>query len=177
MTCNYNGISNAPDFHASVPAGGEITASWSSPEGGIFPYYGLSWRHSQGPLLAYLARCPGDSCANYDPKGAIWFKIAQEGLNPDATNMVRGDSWRQAYLNGWRTGEVGWTVKLPKGLKKGAYLIRHEIIMLAGNPAQFYPNCAQLMVTGDGNQLPKDEELVAFPGAYKSTGEFAFRVL
>ena len=32
--------------------------------------------------------------------------------------------------------------------------------------AQFYPNCVQIEVTGDGNvELPKDG--VSFPGAYK----------
>jgi cellulase len=171
MSCNYNGISNAPDFHANIPAGGNITAVYATVDTSIFPYQ-LSWRHSHGPMLVYLARCPGDSCANFDPTGAIWFKISQTGLTPDATDMTVGEAWYQAYLNGWGTHQGGWTVQIPEGLKKGAYLIRHEIIMLAANPAQFYPNCAQIMVTGDGEKQPKSEELVPFPGAYKSSGEF-----
>lgn len=78
MTCNYPGISNAPAFHAPVPAGGTVHASWYSTgvPSAIFPYY-FDWRHGMGPLIAYLARCPGDSCANFNPEGAIWFKIAQ----------------------------------------------------------------------------------------------------
>jgi cellulase len=182
MTCNYPGFSNAPDFHAAVPAGGNITAHWTSPPGGIFPYTGLAWIHQHGPLLAYLARCPGDSCANYNPEGAIWFKIAEAGLRPGQTEMTENDSWEQGHINGWAGHDdedgvhiegylEGWTITLPKGLKKGAYLIRHEIIMTACNPAQFYPNCAQIMVTGEGERLPREEELVAFPGAYNADGE------
>ncbi|EHL01835.1 putative Cellulose-growth-specific protein [Glarea lozoyensis 74030] len=181
MTCNYNAISNAPDFHATVPAGGNITAHWTSPEGGIFPYVGLSWRHSHGPMLAYLARCPGDSCANYKPEGAIWFKIAEAGMRPGEKDMTLNSAWWQSEINGYAgyDGEgyhypaypEGWSFNLPKRLKKGAYLIRHEIIMTAANPAQFYPNCAQLMVTGEGDKLPAAEVLVAFPGAYKASGK------
>ncbi|KAG9228005.1 putative cellulose-growth-specific protein [Amylocarpus encephaloides] len=172
MTCNYNGISNAPSFHAPVPAGGTVHAFWKS-EGhpnSTFPYY-MDWRHAHGPILAYLARCPSDSCANFEAKGNVWFKIAQVGLEPTATNMQAGDSWTQTYLNGWRDREEGWRVQIPKGLKNGAYLIRHEILMLAGNPAQSYPNCAQIMVTDGGDKQPKGEELVAFPGEYKVTGK------
>ena len=122
-------------------------------------------------MLAYLARCPGDSCANWDGKGAVWFKIAQVGLVPEAVDMCKGWSWVQADMDNPYNGRPdGWEVQIPRNLKKGAYLIRHEIIMLAANPAQFYPNCAQLMVSGDGDRLPKEEELVSFPGAYKSTG-------
>jgi hypothetical protein len=120
-----------------------------------------------GPLFTYLARCPGDSCANFDPTGkAIWFKIAQIGLAPGATNMQEDGMWLQ-----WNVANAGWAVQIPEGLKGGAYLIRHEILMLAGNPAQFYPNCAQIMVEGNGEKEPGSEELVAFPGAYKASGK------
>jgi len=57
-----------------------------------------------------------------------------------------------------------------------SYLIRAEMIAFhegevsyKANPrrgAQFYPNCVQIEVTGDGDvELPKDG--VSFPGAYK----------
>lgn len=49
--------------------------------------------------------------------------------------------------------------------------MRHELIALHGAGtypgAQFYPVCAQVEVTGNGNALPADSDLVAFPGAYK----------
>jgi len=67
----------------------------------------------------------------------------------------------------------GFSVTIPKQLKAGAYLIRHEVIMLAANPAQFYPQCAHLMVTGEGTKLPSKEYLVSFPGAYQAAGQFS----
>jgi cellulase len=67
------------------------------------------------------------------------------------------------------------TVRTPAGLKPGHYLIRAEMIGLheadasyEKNPmrgAQFYPNCVQIEVAGNGTvELPSG---VSFPGAYK----------
>jgi len=41
--------------------------------------------------------------------------------------------------------------------------------MIQADPAQSYPECAQLEVLGDGDAFPDEEDLVAFPGAYNST--------
>ncbi|KAF2035320.1 endoglucanase B [Setomelanomma holmii] len=65
-------------------------------------------------------------------------------------------------------------VRVPQDLKAGHYLIRAEMIALhegdvsyIADPrrgAQFYPDCVQIEVTGDGAvELPKG---VSFPGAY-----------
>jgi cellulase len=65
-------------------------------------------------------------------------------------------------------------VRVPEGLKAGHYLIRAEMVGLhegdvsyLQNPkrgAQFYPDCVQILVEGDGEvELP---EGVSFPGAY-----------
>lgn len=65
-------------------------------------------------------------------------------------------------------------VRIPAELAPGPYLLRAELIALHEgdarfdeNPirgAQFYPNCVQLMVGGNGTvELP---EGVSFPGAY-----------
>jgi cellulase len=65
-------------------------------------------------------------------------------------------------------------MRIPEGLKAGFYLIRAEMIAFhegevswLKNPrrgAQFYPNCVQIEVQGDGaTELP---EGVSFPGAY-----------
>ena len=48
--------------------------------------------------------------------------------------------------------------------------------MLAANPAQFYPQCAHLMVTGEGTKLPSKEYLVSFPGAYQNTGQLSLGI-
>jgi cellulase len=66
-------------------------------------------------------------------------------------------------------------MRIPEGLKAGHYLIRAEMIALhegdvsyVTNPrrgAQFYPDCVQIEVTGEGSvELPS--EGVDFPGAY-----------
>lgn len=66
-------------------------------------------------------------------------------------------------------------MRIPAGLKPGPYLIRAEMIALHEgdvsyivNPrrgAQFYPDCVQIEVRGDGDvALPSDG--VGFPGAY-----------
>jgi hypothetical protein len=81
---------------------------------------------------------------------------------------------------------TSYTYTIPSCLKKGFYLVRHEIIALHAAwqypGAQFYPGCHQLNVTGGGSTVPSS--LVAFPGAYKGTdagitydaykGEFLF---
>ncbi len=66
---------------------------------------------------------------------------------------------------------TSYTYTIPSCLKKGFYLVRHEIIALhaayAYPGAQFYPGCHQLNVTGSGSTVPSS--LSAFPGAYKGT--------
>lgn len=63
---------------------------------------------------------------------------------------------------------LSWKSTIPANLKPGKYLIRHEAIALHGSAseggAQFYPNCMQLLVSGDGTELP--DATVNFPGAY-----------
>lgn len=45
-------------------------------------------------------------------------------------------------------------------------MLRHEIVNLELDPAQFYPNCAHLEVVGEGEDVPGEEEMVRFPGGY-----------
>lgn len=74
------------------------------------------------------------------------------------------------------TGGVA-TVTIPPTLAPGNYLLRHEIIALqrvAIYTAEFYPNCAQLRVSGSQNGAPTPDELVAFPGAYHDTDPGVF---
>jgi hypothetical protein len=137
-------------------------------------------------MLVYLARCPGSSCDGWNAdKGAVWFKIAQYGLKPGAPNLLF-PNWLQGALipsnriSGRDTngGSTQWTPSgldtvIPKDLKPGAYLIRHELFNYGTKPgeAQSFPNCAQLMIEGEGTKLPSDKYLVSFPGAYKPDGK------
>ncbi|KAH6663218.1 putative cellulose-growth-specific protein [Halenospora varia] len=185
MTCNFDGHPASIHPHGSITAGQNISVTWNARKfdpdwsklsQGIYsiPF----WPHYYGPLLAYLARCPGSSCDGWNGQGAVWFKIAQAGVNTSAPwkktkNAVTGATeiypqWYQETLNG------GWNVTIPESLKSGSYLIRHEAIVFDGveGPVEAFPNCAQLVVSGNGRSLPASEQLVAFPGAYTGKGEF-----
>ncbi|KAK4459547.1 glycoside hydrolase [Cladorrhinum samala] len=173
-----------PSLHAPVRAGGTITARFRHPEcppdleyptkpsvpGDDDPPVPLCmgplegfWFHTHGPLLVYMADCKGP-CDQFNPAGEkVWFKIGETGLLPGRrVNDV--DGWNQFHYT-WD----GWNVTIPRNLKPGNYLVRHEIIYIENVPAQFYPYCAQVTVTGEGGMLPKEESLVAFPGAYEAT--------
>lgn len=61
-------------------------------------------------------------------------------------------------------------VVIPKTLAPGKYVVRFELLALhsaqSAGGAQFYPNCADVTVTGSGTTaLPKG---VSIPGFYKS---------
>lgn len=122
-------------------------------------------------MMAYMASCGNDDCTSItDASSLSWFKIAEEGLREGFT-VGQDGGWFQGDLFENRK-ERWWDVVVPKGLKKGKYLLRHEIVNLELDPVQFYPNCAQVDVVGDGGEVPGDEYLVKFPGAYSVTGEF-----
>ena len=61
-----------------------------------------------------------------------------------------------------------FSLVLPKTLKAGDYLVRHEIIALHlaadQGGAEFYPSCTQIRVAGSGTGVASDT--VSFPGAY-----------
>ncbi|OCL12419.1 lytic polysaccharide monooxygenase [Glonium stellatum] len=164
ITCNYDGSATLPSLHASIKAGSNITAVWNNnfTFAKNLPFY---W-----PMFVYMADC-GGPCDQFNALDALWFKIAETGLNPGAT--IGGTpgpngtpAWFQTILEGIRSLQEGWTITIPASLKAGSYLIRHEILSLHLWPPQFYPNYAQLTVTSDGDKLPGSDYLVTFPGAY-----------
>jgi len=149
ITCNIgnNYLSSTP-VTATVAAGGQVTFLWNTWPLGHF-----------GPVINYMAKCPG-SCAQFKGNtGSPWFKISQE-----------------TYTNGeWASDKLAknnatWTVTIPRNIASGEYLLRHENLALHGaanqGGAQFYPVCAQITVTGGGSLNPSG---VAFPGAYTAT--------
>lgn len=170
MTCNFDGAATNNSLHAIVSAGDTIVTQYNALQFNLTAVDKTIWFHQYGPLLVYMARCPGESCENFDGKGAVWFKIAQYGLAPDAMNL-RGP-WLQASM---LTGEnaTGFPVTIPKDLRPGSYLIRHEVINLQSSRdygAQFYVECAQLKVEGEGDRFPGEEYMASFPGTYKLSG-------
>ncbi|KAK7026786.1 hypothetical protein VNI00_015444 [Paramarasmius palmivorus] len=153
IQCNghqSNGFSTAPaKLIAKVTAGSEVSLKWTS-----------DWPDShKGPLVTYMARAPSDITKWSPGNSAVWFKVHETGKTSDgkwaATDILQAN------------GSI-YKFKIPKNLKPGQYLIRHEIIALHGAfnypGVQVYPVCIQVEVTGSGNALPTS--FVSFPGAY-----------
>jgi hypothetical protein len=114
-----------------------------------------------------MATCGEDCSAITDIGKLEWFKIAEEGLRDgflvgDSNGWFQNDLWEDTITD-------HWDVVVPKNSKPGKYMMRHEIINLELAPVQFYPNCAQLDVSGNGESVPEEEYLVQFPGGYKMT--------
>ncbi|KAF2836998.1 lytic polysaccharide monooxygenase [Patellaria atrata CBS 101060] len=117
-----------------------------------------------GPAMIYLSPDP--------PTENSFVKIWEKGLW-DAGEMLKPGKW--ATTADIKANGGLMHMRVPEGLKAGFYLVRAELVGLHEsdarfdqNPirgAQFYPNCVQIEVTGDGTvELP---EGVGFPGAYK----------
>ncbi|KAI0341425.1 hypothetical protein BDW22DRAFT_1408071 [Trametopsis cervina] len=152
IACNDDGTSGALQLTASVAAGTAITAYWNQ-----------VWPHAIGPMLTYLAQCPGSSCTGVNANTLKWFKIDEAGL---LSGTVGSGSWADGKMI---ADNSSWTTTIPKTVPSGNYLIRFETIALHSLPAQFYPECAQITITGGGNLAPTAAELVTFPGAYSNS--------
>ncbi|EAU83203.1 cellulose-growth-specific protein [Coprinopsis cinerea okayama7 len=147
MSCNNNGQPSGGQLSANIRAGDKITARWGQ------------WTHAEGPVMVYMARCPG-SCNSANSNNLEWFKIDEAGL-------LSGSLARGQWGNGIVLKDLVWTSTIPAALADGEYLIRHELLALhQANTPQFYPECAQLIVTGGGGKLPSGQYLTRFPGAY-----------
>jgi hypothetical protein len=118
-----------------------------------------------GPLMFYMAKAPS-TVTDWDPSGAVWFKIWEDHPTFTSQNVV----WATDASNN-NQGVKTVNVTLPSCLASGEYLLRVEHIGLhsaqqAGG-AQFYIGCAQLSVKGSGTYVPSS--LVSLPGAYKAS--------
>lgn len=90
------------------------------------------------------------------------FKIDELGLI--SGNLPNGQ-WAQGKLI---TDNYSWTSTIPASLAPGEYFIRHELLAIhTSNQPQFYPECAQLVITGSGSATPSGQYLAKLPGAYK----------
>ncbi|CAN8099960.1 unnamed protein product [Discula destructiva] len=146
MTCN--GGTSAP-LSATIAAGTNITAFWAQ------------WTHQQGPVMVWMYDCSGASFSACNGKSKQWFKIDQMGMTAPP---LSGTSWGTAVV----AKNLKWSSKIPSNLKPGNYLIRHELLALhQAHTPQFYPECAQLVVTGSGTVVADAEHLYSIP-AYAS---------
>ncbi|KUJ21308.1 glycoside hydrolase [Mollisia scopiformis] len=148
MACNSAGTPGA--LTATVAAGSTIVAYWNNP-----------WPHTIGPMVVWMANCGGD-CKTFEPTGNVWFKINQAGLISGTLSTGLWGSGQMVAQNS------SWTVTIPKSLAPGNYLIRHETIAIhTANAPQWYPECAQLVLTGSGTGVPGASYLAAIPGVYQ----------
>ncbi|KAF4973207.1 hypothetical protein FSARC_459 [Fusarium sarcochroum] len=120
----------------AATAGEVVTLKWNT------------WPESHhGPVIDYLAPVSGDF-ASVNKESLKWTKVAEQGLKSGSNP----GTWASDDLiaNG-----NSWSFTVPKNLKAGNYVLRHEIIALhsAGqeNGAQAYPQCINLKVTGSGS--------------------------
>jgi hypothetical protein len=144
MNMRCNGGTSA-QLSATIKAGENITAIWKQ------------WTHQQGPVMVWMYDCGADfkSCAG---DKASWFKIDQMGM---WGSVMNSNNWATAmvYKN------LKWSSKIPANLKPGNYLIRHELLALhQANTPQFYAECAQLVVEGNGTAAPPASFLKKIPG-------------
>jgi len=143
IRCNTG---TSAQLSAPVRAGDNVTAVWKQ------------WTHQQGPVMVWMYSCGSDfsSCTG-DAKG--WFKVDQLGLW--GSEGLNSNNWGTALVN----KNLEWSSVIPKNLAPGKYLIRHELLSLHQKKvSQFYAECAQLEVEGDGDAAPPAEFLYPIPG-------------
>ena len=155
MRCNGG---TSATLNATVAPGDRVAAIWGQ------------WTHSQGPIMVWMYKCSGAFSA-CDGSGAGWFKIDEAGFRGDGVKTFLdtevNSGWDIARLVG---GNKNWTSTIPPGLAAGNYLIRHELLALhQANAPQFYPECAQLVVTGSGTAVPDASFKAAIPGYCKQS--------
>nr|Q00023.1 RecName: Full=Cellulose-growth-specific protein; Flags: Precursor [Agaricus bisporus]AAA53434.1 cellulose-growth-specific protein [Agaricus bisporus] len=150
--CNNDGNPGPNQLTATVAAGTAITAYWNQ-----------VWPHPYGPMTTYLGKCPGSSCDGVNTNSLKWFKIDEAGLLSGTVGKGVWGSGKMIDQNN------SWTTTIPSTVPSGAYMIRFETIALHSLPAQIYPECAQLTITGGGNRAPTSSELVSFPGGYSNS--------
>ena len=123
-----------------------------------------------------MYKCAG-SFSSCDGSGSGWFKIDEGGFHGDGTKVFLDtevpSGWDIAKLVG---GNKSWSSKVPQNLAPGNYLVRHELIALhQANSPQFYPECAQVVITGSGSAQPGSSYKAAIPG-YCSQNDANIRV-
>lgn len=100
-----------------------------------------------GVVAGAMANCNGP-CEQADKNSLRFFAVEQSGL------LGPGRWATDLFME----KKMTWRITIPKGIKDGNYVFRHEIIALPGahtfNGAQNYPYCVNLVVTGGGSDTP-----------------------
>ncbi|KAK1225034.1 hypothetical protein PQX77_012033 [Marasmius sp. AFHP31] len=92
---------------AKVAAGSTVGLKWTA------------WPDShKGPTITYMARAPSDITKWNPGNSAVWFKVAHAGKTADG-------KW--AATDGLYATNSVYSFTIPKNLKAGQYIIRHEL--------------------------------------------------
>jgi hypothetical protein len=162
---DYNPITSCNSAKLRCNGGTSATQSATAAPGDKVSAVWQQWTHSQGPIIVWMYKCAG-AFSSCDGSGAGWFKIDEAGFTGNPSKGIYLDSenpsgWGIAKLVG---GNKQFTSTIPN-LAPGNYLIRHELIALhQANAPQFYPECAQITLTGSGTGSPSASQKVAIPG-------------
>lgn len=155
MRCNSGASSGLSTETYTVHAGDELGF-------GIAATFG-----HPGPQQVYLSKAP-TAAAEYDGSGD-WTKIYTLSYSLNASYGASDGILK------WATHKAQtFRFKLPEETPAGEYLLRAEGLALHAahkkDCAQFYVACAQIKVTGAGEEAPGPT--IRFPGGYKwnSTG-------
>lgn len=165
---DYNPVTSVTDAKMRCNGGRSATQSAPAAPGDTITAVWQQWTHAQGPIMVWMYKCPG-AFSSCDGSGAGWFKIDEAGFSGDGVKVFldteRPSGWEIAKLVG---GNKQWSSKVPAGLAPGNYLVRHELIALhQANSPQFYPECAQIVITGSGTAQPDASYKTAIPGYAK----------
>ena len=156
LACRWSGNPTTNSYHAPMKAGSTININYTDPAPQYDPW---AFGHGYGPMLAYMAACPSTGCETLNLTSPVWFKVWQSGL---LSGTWRDGHWGMADIMNFATLDI----PTPKNLKKGKYMLKHDMISIETGGMQIFPNCIQLDVSGEGTSAPTEKELVAFPGEY-----------
>ncbi|KAI1459677.1 glycosyl hydrolase family 61-domain-containing protein [Annulohypoxylon moriforme] len=167
MRCNRLGDHQVP-YTIPVKPGDNITMEWRRAFRNASDQIITGAPVHQGPVMVYLTPDP--------PTENSFVKIFEKGKYAQGQRTGAAGKW--ATSNELMDKKGMLDVRIPKGLKAGFYLLRAELIALhladaswkkdSHRGAEFYIDCIQLEVQGDGDvELP---EGVGFPGAYEPEG-------
>ena len=162
---DYNPVTSCTDSKLRCNGGTSATESATAAPGDTITAIWQQWTHSQGPVIDWMYKCSG-AFSSCDGSGSGWFKIDEGGFHGDGTKVFLDtetpSGWDIAKLVG---GNKPWSSKVPANLAPGNYLVRHELIALhQANSPQFYPECAQVVITGSGSAQPDSSYKAAIPG-------------
>jgi cellulase len=153
------GASPSP-YTVEAPAGSDITFTWKHE--GECGGAEVGWDCSHhGYTATYLAPCNGD-CSKVDPTSLEFFKIHSAGLIDYREGRFSQGS-PQEQTGFWGTDAIFYensntqTVKIPS-IRNGNYVMRTEVMSVHNNGdvsnRQFWPQCANIKVTGGDDSAP-----------------------